>query len=88
MDMSSTKATGHSPVRRTLSDFTVDRRILLLTGMAVIIGSAAVGAAWVLLALIGLATNLAWFGRFDTALTSLATAPRGLGMVAIPSSAR
>ncbi|WP_409564713.1 chloride channel protein [Methylobacterium sp. J-067] len=84
MDMSSTKATGHSPVRRTLSDFTVDRRILLLTGMAVIIGSAAVGAAWVLLALIGLATNLAWYGRFDTALTSLATAPRGLWMVAIP----
>jgi len=84
MDMSSTKATGHSPVRRTLSDFTVDRRILLLTGMAVIVGSAAVGAAWVLLALIGLATNLAWFGRFDTALTSLATAPRGIGMVAIP----
>ncbi|MET0366782.1 MAG: chloride channel protein [Methylobacterium sp.] len=82
--MSSTKATGHSPVRRTLSDFTVDRRILLLTGMAVIVGSAAVGAAWVLLALIGLATNLAWFGRFDTALTSLATAPRGIGMVAIP----
>jgi len=84
MDMSSTKATGHSPVRRTLSDFTVDRRILLLTGMAVIVGSAAVGAAWVLLALIGLATNLAWFGRFDTTLTSLATAPRGIGMVAIP----
>lgn len=84
MDMSPTKATGHSPVRRTLSDFTVDRRILLLTGMAVIVGSAAVGAAWVLLALIGLATNLAWFGRFDTALTSLATAPRGIGMVAIP----
>lgn len=77
-------ATGNRPVRRTLADFTVDRRILLLTGMAVIVGSAAVGAAWVLLALIGLATNLAWFGRFDAALTSLAAAPRGIWMVIIP----
>lgn len=84
MDMSTAKAKGHSPVRRTLSDFTVDRRVLLLTGMAVIVGSVAVGAAWVLLVLIGLATNLAWFGRFDTSLTSLATAPRGMWMVAIP----
>ena len=84
MDMSTAKAKGHSPVRRTLSDFTVDRRVLLLTGMAVIVGSVAVGAAWVLLALIGLATNLAWYGRFDMALTSLATAPRGMRMVAIP----
>lgn len=77
-------ATGNRPVRRTLADFTVDRRILLLTGMAVIVGSAAVGAAWVLLALIGLATNLAWFGRFDASLTSLAAAPRGIWMVVIP----
>lgn len=84
MAMTPMKATGHSPVRRSLSDFTVDRRILLLTGMAIVVGSAAVGAAWVLLALIGLATNLAWFSRFDTALTSLATAARNVWMVAIP----
>ncbi|MCJ2013322.1 chloride channel protein [Methylobacterium sp. J-076] len=84
MDDMTANATGRGPVRCTLSDFTVDRRILLLTGMAVIVGSLAVGAAWVLLALIGLATNLAWFGRFDTALVSLAAAPRGPWMVAIP----
>lgn len=84
MDDRTTIGAGNRPVRRTLSDFRVDRRVLLLTGMAVIIGSAAVGAAWVLLALIGAATNFAWFGRFDTALTSLATAPRGPWMVIIP----
>ena len=70
--------------RRTLSDFTVDRRIGLLVGMAFVVGTVAVGAAWVLLALIGLVTNLMWFGRLDTALTSLAGAPRGLSMVVIP----
>ncbi len=70
--------------RRTLSDFTVDRRIGLLVGMAFVVGTVAVGAAWVLLALIGLVTNLVWFGRLDTALTSLAGAPRGLSMVVIP----
>lgn len=84
MDDMTVKVTGSRPVRRTLSDFKVDRRILLLTGMAVIVGSAAVVAAWVLLALIGLTSNLAWFGRFDTALTSLAAAHRGPWMVAIP----
>jgi H+/Cl- antiporter ClcA/CBS domain-containing protein len=72
------------PARRTLSDFTVDRRIGLLIGMAAVVGSVAVGAAWVLLALIGLVTNLAWFGRIATGLTSLAGAHRGVGMVAIP----
>ncbi len=70
--------------RRTLSDFTVDRRIGLLVGMAFVVGTVAVGAAWVLLALIGLVTNLVWFGRFETALTSLAGVPRGLWMVVIP----
>nr|WP_244507405.1 chloride channel protein [Methylobacterium phyllostachyos] len=52
--------------------------------MAVVTGTAASGTAWILLTLIGLVTNLAWYGRFDTALTSLAGATPGPWMVAIP----
>lgn len=84
MDDVTTPAKPAMPARRTLSDFTVDRRIGLLIGMAFVVGSVAVGAAWVLLALIGLVTNLAWFGKVDTALTSLAQATRGPWMVTIP----
>ncbi len=75
---------GARPLRRALRDFSADRRVLTLAGMAVVTGTAASGTAWILLTLIGLVTNLAWYGRFDTALTSLAGATPGPWMVAIP----
>ena len=75
---------GHGPRRRALGDFSTDRRVLTLAGMAVVTGTAASGTAWVLLTLIGLVTNLVWYGRLDTALTSLAGATPGPWMVAIP----
>jgi chloride channel protein, CIC family len=49
---------------RALGDFTLDRRVLLLAAMAMVIGSAGVAAAWVLLRLIALCTNLAYFHAF------------------------
>jgi CIC family chloride channel protein len=75
---------GERPLRRALGDFSADRRVLTLAGMAVVTGTAASGTAWILLTLIGLVTNFAWYGRFDTALTSLAEATPGPWMVAIP----
>jgi H+/Cl- antiporter ClcA/CBS domain-containing protein len=75
---------GERPLRRALGDFSADRRVLTLAGMAVVTGTAASGTAWILLTLIGLVTNFAWYGRFDTALTSLADATPGPWMVAIP----
>jgi len=75
---------GGSPRRRALGDFSADRRVLILAGMAIVTGTAASGTAWILLTLIGLVTNLAWYGRIDTALTSLADATPGPWMVAIP----
>jgi chloride channel protein, CIC family len=75
---------GDRPLRRALRDFSADRRVLTLAGMAVVTGSAASATAWILLTLIGLVTNLAWYGRLDTALTSLAGAAPGPWMVAIP----
>jgi CIC family chloride channel protein len=55
-------------VRDDLRDFTADRRLLLLTAMAAIVGAASAGAAWVLLRLISLVTNLAYFQRISWAL--------------------
>src|ERR1700678_5087 len=51
-------------VRDTLRDFTADRRLLVLSAMAVVIGSFGAGAAWVLLKLIALVTNLAYFHAY------------------------
>ncbi|WP_267425194.1 chloride channel protein [Methylobacterium sp. GC_Met_2] len=75
---------GRGPHRRALGDFSADRRVVILAGMAIVTGTAASGTAWILLTLIGLVTNVAWYGRFDTALTSLAGAAPGPWMVAIP----
>lgn len=70
--------------RREAGDFTTDKRVLALVGMAVVVGSGGAFAAWVLVSLISLVTSLAWFGRFSIAATSLADAPRSVWMVAIP----
>ena len=75
---------GDRPLHRALGDFSADRRVLTLGGMAIVTGTAASGTAWILLTLIGLVTNLAWHGRLDTALTSLAGATPGPRMIAIP----
>ena len=70
--------------RRALADFRADRRLLLLGAMAIVVGLAGTGAAWCLLALIALVTNLVWFERIDIAATSLAQATPSLWMVCVP----
>jgi len=66
-------------------DFTADRRVLVLVGMALVVGSAAAAAAWMLLRLIALVTNLVWFHRISFADASLAHASPGLWMVLTPA---
>lgn len=65
-------------------DFTTDTRVLLLAAMAVVVGTGGVAAAWVLLRLIALCTNLAYFHHFSFATHSLAGARLGLASVFIP----
>ncbi|WP_460578719.1 chloride channel protein [Humibacter ginsengisoli] len=60
--------TGHA--RLVLGDFAVDRRMLVITALALPVGALAGVAAFVLLRLIGLVTNLVFFGRVDTALVA------------------
>ena len=66
-------------------DFTADGRVLVLIGMALIVGSLGTGAAWVLLKLIALTTNLVWLGHFGFGPASPAQAAPGLWMVAAPA---
>ncbi len=47
-----------------LADFVVDRRMLLMAVLAAPIGALAAGAAWCLLRLIGLVTNLVFYQRW------------------------
>ena len=72
------------PRPRALGDFTADRRVLVLAAMAVAVGTGGAFAAWVLVRLIGLAVNLAWFGRWAAEIPSMAAAVRGPWMVALP----
>lgn len=65
-------------------DFTADARVLMLMAIAVVVGTASVGTAWVLLRLITLCTNIAYYGRFSLEALPIAGSPLGWGMVAVP----
>ena len=65
---SSNRATAPDDLR----DFTADRRLLLLAAMALVIGAAGAIAAWGLLDLINLVTNLVYFGRISAAPATIA----------------
>ena len=58
--------------RPALADFKADGRLLMLAGMAVLIGAGGAFAAWALVKLIALVTNAVWLGRLDAHTTSLA----------------
>jgi chloride channel protein, CIC family len=67
-----------------LRDFSADRRILALAAMALIVGTAGAGAAWVLLHLINFVANLAYFGKLSADPVSIADNPLGLASVLVP----
>lgn len=68
-----------------LGDFTADRQVLILIGMALLVGTAGAGAAWLLLKLIALVTNLVWFGRVSTVAVEMGAVTPGLWMVLAPA---
>ncbi len=67
-----------------LRDFSADRRLLLLGAMAPVVGTAGAAAAWALLHLINLATNLAYHARFSAAPATIAGNHLGPWAVLIP----
>lgn len=67
-----------------LGDFTTTRRIIPLSALALAIGALAAFVALALLKLIGLFTNLFFFQRWDTTLTSPASHTLGYAVVLVP----
>src|SRR5277367_5693927 len=67
-----------------LRDFTVDGRVWLLSGVALVIGAGATLLAAALLRLIALSTNLFYYHRFSIAAVSPAGSPLGHWMVVVP----
>ncbi|MEO7069703.1 MAG: chloride channel protein [Nostocoides sp.] len=65
-------AAATRPVRdvRHLGDFTATPRMLLITALALPIGAVSACVSWALLRLIGLITNLVFYGRIDTRLVA------------------
>jgi CIC family chloride channel protein len=75
----------HTTMRATpLRDHSADRRMMTLAAAAAVIGMAAAGAAWLLLKLIALATNLFWFGRISVANVDPVDAHLGVAVMVIP----
>ncbi len=62
----------------------VDRRVVLVTIIAIVIAAASALIAQLLTALIGLVTNLAFYGRWSTAFSSPAGHHLGLWVIAVP----
>src|SRR5580704_11593526 len=67
-----------------LGDFTVTARVLPISGLALAIGGLASVVALALLRLIGLFTNLFYFGRWSTALVSPSGNHLGIFAVLVP----
>ncbi|RIK25681.1 MAG: chloride channel protein, partial [Chloroflexi bacterium] len=74
----------HSKVQDNNADFTTDRRVLLLSAMAALIGVASAILGWILVQLIALVTNLAFYQTFSFALTSPANNQLGIFVIFIP----
>jgi len=67
--------------KQELGDFTATPRLLILAALAVGIGGIATCVAWALLRLIGLFTNVFYYGRFEARMVS--PAGHHLGWVAV-----
>jgi H+/Cl- antiporter ClcA len=83
-DAASSRGTHTERPDDRLRDFTADKRLLLLVAMAVVVGSAGAGAAWVLLRLIYLVTNLSYYGRLSADPVSIAGTPLGVWSALVP----
>jgi chloride channel protein, CIC family len=75
------KAKNH---QSELGDFTTSLRVIPISGLAIVIGAICAFVALALLRLIGLFTNLFYFGRWSTAMVSPAGNHLGFFSVLVP----
>lgn len=69
---------------RHLGDFTTNPRVLFIAAIALIVGTGGVISGVILLKLIRLVTNIAYFGTFSLADLKLGTSPLGPFAILIP----
>lgn len=69
---------------KKLGDFTTGPRVLLISLIAIVVGTAGVACGVILLNMIRLFTNLAYFGRFSLDIPNLADSPWGLAAAIVP----
>ena len=81
---SSSDASSSGSATRPLGDFTTDPRVLVVAAIAVVVATAGVAAGALLLKLIRLATNIAYFGQFSLANLKLGHSPLGLWAALVP----
>src|SRR5262249_36832754 len=67
-----------------LSDFTRDRRILLISGMALLLGAVSALVASALMWLIAVITNLAFYQRFSPVFQSPEPSTLGALVIVVP----
>src|SRR3569623_1700743 len=72
---------AHQP---RLADHSADRRMLLLAAMALVVGTGGAASAWLLIHLVALVTNLAWYGRLSAGPAQILDAATGPKVVLIP----
>jgi len=77
--------TEEPAVHDRLADFTRDKRILLLSLFAVIIGILSTISAWILVNLIAIISNLVFFQSFSTKLPSLSHHHLGAWVIVVPA---
>jgi H+/Cl- antiporter ClcA/CBS domain-containing protein len=84
MSVPSAKSKASAKAIRHLGDFTTDPRVLIIAGIAVVVATAGVIAGVLLLDLIRLATNIAYFGQFSLAELKIEHSPLGVWTVVVP----
>ncbi len=67
-----------------LADFTTDRRVLVISLMALVVGVVSTAVAWVLVQLIALITNVAFYQRLSTEFISPANNQLGILVIFVP----
>jgi len=72
------------PKQDTLADFTTDRRVLILSAMALVVGAIGAVVAYALVWLIAVITNLAYYQRYSHAFVSPAGHHLGAWSVLVP----
>jgi H+/Cl- antiporter ClcA len=74
----------HAAGMQSLGDFTASKRLVIISGIAIVVGSVSAFLALALLRLIGFFTNLFFFGRLSTSSASPKDNHLGVFVVAVP----